>query len=215
MRCSDCSECIYPVVALDIDGTLGQYHEHFKTFMALYLDTPMPANPWGGIGDFEDYLGVTKAVYREAKLAYRQGGWKRWMPIYPGAVELINRLHDLDVEVWLVTTRPWMRLDNIDPDTREWCRRNGIEFDGMLFGQNKYEQLVTRIDCNRIVAVLEDENTQVMQAQYWGLPVLQRVNGYNNDALAAGFQDIYELWEASKVISDTVDHWKELNGWHR
>lgn len=175
-----CSNCgagpVRPVVAFDIDGTLGDYHAHFYHFCATYFGWPggrMVRPKWDGQGEFEDYLGLTKAEYREAKLAYRQGGYKRWLPIFPGAAEGVRGLAEI-ADVWIATTRPWQRLDNIDPDTREWLRRHGMleHISGLLYGETKYEQLCASVDPARIVAVVEDLPEQFINAKHLGLPVI-------------------------------------------
>ena len=73
MLCSDCQRVIRPVVALDIDGTLGDYHTHFQAFAEMYLGMPLRRG-FDGEGDFGDYMGLPKHVYREIRLSYRQGG---------------------------------------------------------------------------------------------------------------------------------------------
>jgi hypothetical protein len=145
-----------PVAALDIDGTLGDYHRHFLEFAEKWIGIPMPdpseINPGMRLHKF---MRVTLRTYRECKLAFRQGGFKRWMPVYPGAAELAADLRRAGAEVWICTTRPYLRLDNIDPDTREWLTRAGIGYDAVLFGENKYEEL-RRQAGQRVALVLED-----------------------------------------------------------
>src|SRR5512144_693665 len=112
-----------PVVALDIDGTLGDYHSNFLTFADLYFGTTgfqvMLGLDNPGLPLWE-WMGISQRDYRDAKLAYRQGGWKRWMPCYPGAADFTDFIRKQGAEVWLCTTRPYLRLDYVDPDTRHW-----------------------------------------------------------------------------------------------
>lgn len=151
-----------PVVALDIDGSLGDYHKHFLLFAADYFDKAMPhpkqINPGRRLWE---HMGISLRDYRDAKLAYRQGGFKRWMPVYNGASELTHAIRDAGAELWICTTRPYLRLDNIDPDTREWLRRNDISYDAVLFNDRdrdagKYAELVRQVGRSRIVGVLDD-----------------------------------------------------------
>lgn len=182
-RCSSCSKKVKPIVACDIDGTLGDYHGHFHWFCSKYFARPgltYHQDPWNGEGDFEDYLGLTRVEYREAKLAYRQGGMKRWMPLYPGAKEMIRELRSMGAEVWIATTRPWQRLDNIDPDTRFWLEIHGIEIDGLLYGEDKYRQLCEAVDKERVAAVIDDLPEQYEIAAGFGLPVMLRNNHHNS-----------------------------------
>jgi len=196
-----------PVVALDIDGTLGDYHLHFIKFAEAWtgrtLPDPLAINP--GI-PLHKHLGLGKATYRACKLAYRQGGMKRSMPVYPHAAELTKSLRKTGAEVWICTTRPYLRLDNIDPDTRHWLRRHGIQYDGVLFGENKYRELVKRVDRNRVVAVLDDLMSMVGQAQELGLPAYLRDQPYNRYNINT-FR-IHDLKEAEVFFWNLVQQWK-------
>lgn len=163
MKCTECSRAVKPVVAVDIDGTLGDYHSHLLSFTEGYFGRHLPWH-WDGSGNWEDFLGLTNAEYREAKLAFRQGGQKRTMPLFPGARELTTALSEAGAEVWITTTRPWMRHDATDPDTREWLRRNGIKYDHLLYDDEKYRQLANIVDRNRVVAVIDDLPEQIREA---------------------------------------------------
>jgi hypothetical protein len=154
-----------PVVALDIDGTLGDYHGHFLRFAEGYIGKPMPPadriNP--GLPLYQ-HMHVSRPKYRATKLAYRQGGLKRSMPAYPFADTLTRDIRRSGAEVWICTTRPYLRLDNIDPDTREWLRRNRIQYDAVIFGDNKYRELVRQVGRERIAAVADDLPEQIDRA---------------------------------------------------
>lgn len=183
-----------PIVAVDIDGTMADYHGWFLQFAQLYLGKQMPAatdiNPGKPLAR---HMGITKATYREVKLAYRQGGMKRSMPVLRGSRDLLRAIrapygrhlvmddngwdsvrtvHGLGCEVWVCTTRPYLRLDNIDPDTREWLQRNKIRYDALLFdsvgGDNKYRELVRQAG-DRVVCALEDLPEQVARAKRYGV----------------------------------------------
>jgi hypothetical protein len=164
-----------PVVALDIDGTLGDYHRNFLTFAKLYfgVDRPninwLPETPNPGLPLWE-HMGISLREYRDAKLAYRQGGWKRWMPCYEGSAELTRLIREAGAEVWLCTTRPYLRLDNIDPDTREWLRRSHMQYDALLFDPaheedgTKYDELKRQVG-SRVASVVDDL-PEMLEAAY-------------------------------------------------
>jgi len=195
------------VVALDIDGTMGDYHKHFLWFAEKWLGIPMPSateiNPGLPLSKF---MGVPHHVYRECKLAYRQGGLKRFMPAYPYAAELTHAIRAEAVEVWICTTRPYLRLDNIDPDTREWLRRNRIEYDavifeGLQFGDDeyitKYQDLVRQVGVDRIVAAADDLPEQTADAIINGIQrVYLRDQPYNRERVVPGVRvlDLEDLW---------------------
>lgn len=168
-----------PVVALDIDGTLADYHRHFLEFAEKWIGKRMP--PPGRINPgkrLSEWMEVEHSVYQECKLAFRQGGLKRWMPAYGGVQGLTWGIRDEGAEVWICTTRPYLRLDNIDPDTREWLARNRIHYDAVLFGEQKYAEL-RRQAGDRVVAVFDDLPEQCDQAVQQGFDVWVRDQPYN------------------------------------
>jgi hypothetical protein len=196
-----------PVVALDIDGTLGNYHAHFLWFAERWLGMPMPSeydiNPGRRLHEF---MNVPHHVYRECKLAYRLGGLKRFMPVYPFASDLTRHIRNAGAEVWICTTRPYLRLDNIDPDTREWLGRNNIDYDAVIFEGvdhkdetriTKYEDLVRQVGVDRIVAAVDDLPEQTADAIKNGIKrVYLRAQPYNQgpEVLGERVESLAILW---------------------
>lgn len=185
-----------PVVALDIDGSLGDYHRHFLEFAEKYFGESMPSpraiNPGKQLWE---HMGVEQHEYRDAKLAYRQGGFKRWMPAYQGASNITWAIRDSGAEVWICTTRPYLRLDNIDPDTREWLRRNNIEYDAVIFGEHKYAELVRQVGRDRIVAVLDDLPECCIEANAQGIQdIWIRDQPYNQHFTPDWLERTDDLW---------------------
>lgn len=200
-----------PVVAVDIDGTIGIYHNHFIRFAEQYVGRTLEPE-WRPEfrGEFNRALHMSKRVYRDIKLAYRQGGLKRSMPVFEGARELTVSLRKAGAEVWICTTRPYLRLDNIDPDTRHMLKRQGIQYDGVLFGERKYHDLVKIVGKDRIVAVLDDLPSQVESAGRLGLtPILRRDDHnawYDNPK---EFTDVHTLEAAQLWILWLLELWRD------
>lgn len=159
-----------PIVALDIDGSLGPYHSNFLEFAERWLGRAMPGaeemNP--GLPLWK-HMHISKTTYRQIKLAYRQSGAKRWMPVFSGASDLTRKIRQAGALLWICTTRPYLRLDNIDPDTREWLRRNKIQYDFVVFGDDKYDELARQVDVCRIICILEDLPELVDRAEQLGI----------------------------------------------
>lgn len=208
-----------PVVALDLDGTLGNYHLHFLTFAAGYFGREMPKPTAINPGrELWEHMEVTQEEYRQCKLAYRQGGMKRTMPMYEGSDHLTWGLQKEGVEVWICTTRPYLRLDNIDPDTREWLSRRDISFDAVIFGKDKYKELIRQVGLDRIVAVADDLPEMTKQAKDAGIQnVYLRDQPYNQpDSVPWGlvpvthydqrYHDNTELWS---LIYEDLKNWNE------
>ena len=214
MQCSKCSAPVKPVVAVDIDGTLANYHRHFLCFAQGWLGEYVSKSYTGKV-DLATHLGIDKRTYRELKLAYRQGGMKRSMPEFEGAHSIPYALREAGAEVWLTTTRPYLRLDNIDPDTREWCRRQGIEYDGLLYDEDKYARLADIVGTERIVAVLDDEMDNVARAVELGLVGVWMRTQYNADVYVPDdgvctFQ-VSSVKEARERILRRVREWNRTS----
>ena len=202
MQCSDCSRVVRPVVAVDIDGTLGDYHGHFLAFAEQYLQMNLP-DGHDGSGEFSEALGLPKHLYRQIKLAYRQGGMKRCMPVYDGANLLVDTVKELGAELWVTTTRPWMRLDNVDPDTRFWLEHHGIAYDALLYDENKYKLLADTVGHERVVAVVDDLPEMIDQARGAGLQAMHRWTRWNRaERRVPGDNDLHTI---THWVADMID----------
>lgn len=215
-----------PVVALDIDGTLGDYHKHFLWFAEQWLGRKMPSateiNPGMSLSTFMD---IPHYIYRECKLAYRQGGLKRFMPAYPYSSHLTHTLSEAGAEVWLCTTRPYLRLDNIDPDTREWLDRNNIHYDAVIFddiaggmfsedsfSSSKYRELVRQVGAENVVAAVDDLPEQLTAAATSGiLKLYLRTQPYNRGEFAKFTRVDSVVGLAAPLLAD-IAQWKAKNG---
>lgn len=197
-----------PVVALDIDGTLGDYHGHFIRFAEQWLGKELP-NPYAvtnGVPLYQ-YLHISKAIYRECKLAYRQGGMKRSMPAYEGASDITRLIRHLGAQVWICTTRPYLRLDNIDPDTRHWLRRNKIQYDGLLFGDHKYRDLHNAAG-DRVLFVVDDLPPMLNQAIDLGMRTVLRDQPYNRGWYYRSDHSITHLRQLPDIFTQELENYR-------
>lgn len=171
-----------PVVGLDIDGTIGAYHQHFIRYAEGYLGKPIDPDYDGRI-EFHRHIGVGKTRYREMKLAYRRGSLKRSMPTlpapYPDASTLTHMLRKWGIDVWLCTTRPYLSHDNVDVDTRFWVRHNRVACKGIIWGEHKYRELARTVGKDNVVAVLDDIPEMCDQAHGLYIPAILAVRDHN------------------------------------
>ena len=168
-----------PVVALDIDGTIGDWHEGFRDFAQRYTGRTLAYEWEGAHGKAYKALGLSKTLYRKIKVAYRQSGLKRAMPVFPGSSEMTRRLRNEGAQIWVCTTRPYLKYDGIDDDTRHWLRRNGIQYDGLLYGERKYGDLVKIVGAERVAGVIDDLPEMVTAAFKLGIPAILRARPHN------------------------------------
>lgn len=212
--CARCKSEMRPIVALDIDGTLADYHSHFIEFAMDWLGPEAYGNAQTFLYDgaephrewFCRAFKVDETTFRAIKLAFRQGGQKRNMPIYPGVRELIEGVQDVGAEVWLTTTRPWERFDRVDPDTREWLRRNALEFDGLIYDEDKMVRLYHLVG-DRVCFVMDDlpEVLAAAERLWKGSTVLRRTR-YNRAVPWPVMTD--DLDAALAMAKAHVEDWK-------
>lgn len=199
-----------PIFGLDIDGTLGLYHEHFWAFACAWTGRDLPHPDGYSGGSFASFLGLAKATYRKIKLAYRRGGAKRSMPVVVGASELASSLRARGAIVVLCTTRPYLSLEGVDEDTRHWAKRNKISHDFIIWGENKYRDLSRFGD--RVVSVLEDEPPMLKQAMESGLVANSIFRSYNsngpNDTLFLNGYWHDDLYGARRTMLEQLDKWE-------
>lgn len=200
-----------PVVALDIDGTLGDYHGHFLKFAQEWYGRPMPLAEENPGLPLHKFMGTSKEKYRRCKLAYRQGGLKRSMPAYPYASELTQRIRKIGAQVWICTTRPYLQLSNIDPDTREWLRRNRIQYDGVLYGQHKYRDLAKEVGRENVILVVDDLPEMYVQAVGQGFVAVLRDQPYNQYFQDPGEYRVLNMKEIEYKFRDEFFSWENRN----
>jgi hypothetical protein len=201
------------VVALDIDGTLGDYHAHFLRFAEAYLGVQREWD-YNGEARFKNWFcqryDVSMGVWNDIKLAYRQGAMKRSMPLFHEADLLVKMVREAGAELWMTTTRPHLRLDNIDPDTRAWLGRHGIEYEYMLFDEGKYPRLAELVEPERVVAVLDDLPEQYAEAAaVFGaeVPIL-RGTKWNSSPALKHLRRADSLYQAAITITSRVEEWQ-------
>lgn len=218
MLCSGCGQPIKPVVAVDIDGTLGDYHAHFIRFATGYLNVEyLPAGRmlYGGGEPFRAWFtgtfGVDDRTFRDIKLAYRQGAQKRSMPAYPGAAEFVNHTMFDGAEVWLTTTRPYLKHDSIDPDTRAWLDRHSIGYNYLLYGPDKYRDLRERVEPERVVAVVDDLVWKLDEAHHlFGDVTIKRATIWNREN--TWHRNIDDLRAGTALLKARLSEWREQHG---
>lgn len=201
-----------PLVALDLDGTLGDYHRHFELFARMWSGRDLVWDP-EIVGPFYKQLGMSKATYRQCKLAYRMGGMKRSIPAFDDAAELTKAIRGAGVGIAACTTRPYLAMSTIDLDTQHWLRRNGMTVDHILYGEHKYRDLVKSVGRSRVVCALDDDLSQLGVASKLGIVPIMRRNEANQ-----GYQPeqdqafVWDLKEARETILDLITMHKNRTG---
>lgn len=209
-----------PVFGIDLDGTLGDYHAHFLKCASMFLQREMPdpteINP---LLPLHRHMGVSKSTYREIKMAYRQGRWKRSMPVFDGARDLTICLRRAGALVVICTTRPFNQLGEVDKDTRWWLKHHGIQHDNLIWGPHKYRDLRKTYGVDDVVAVMDDELEQLKRCNELGLPFYLRDQPYNKTRIMEGTEarELYPLNRAQRVLNLVAARkvmLEDLEYWH-
>lgn len=200
-----------PLVALDLDGTLGDYHRHFERFAQMWTGREIVWDP-EIVGPFYKQLGMSKAVYRQCKLAYRMGGMKRSIPVFEGAAELSRAIRGAGAAIAACTTRPYLAMSTIDLDTQHWIKRNGIQVDHILYGEHKYRDLVKSVGRDRVICALDDDLSQLGIATRLGVtPILRRNEANKGYEQELGRLFVSDLHQAREVILHLIEQHKKRN----
>lgn len=200
-----------PLVALDLDGTLGDYHRHFERFAQMWTGRDIVWDP-EIVGPFYKQLGMSRAVYRQCKLAYRMGGMKRSIPMFEGADELSRAIRGAGAAIAACTTRPYLAMSTIDLDTQHWIKRNGIQVDHILYGEHKYRDLVKSVGRDRVICALDDDLSQLGIATRLGVtPILRRNEANKGYEQELGRLFVSDLHQAREVILHLIEQHKKRN----
>jgi hypothetical protein len=211
MLCEKCQTVIKPVVACDIDGTLGDYHRHLNDFAAKWLGIQdFGLTPYRGGEPHREWFcrnfEVDETTFRQIKLSYRQGGLKRWMPMWSDAFDFCQSVRLAGAELWLTTTRPYEKFDRTDPDTREWLDRHDIHFDALIYEEDKYEALQARAG-ERVCFVLDDLTEQLERAENLWPGTTVKIARVSNEL---EFWPVvsFSLHTAGKMAKGHIEDWK-------
>jgi hypothetical protein len=131
------------------------------------------------------------------------------MPIFDDAHKCVWSIKNAGAEVWLTTTRPYLSLDGVLPDTVAWLEYNDIPYDGLLFDEEKYVTLGQRVDPSRVVAILDDQDDMIESAEYeFGKDTALMVAGEFN----LGVPRIkFPLNEASQIALSYARNWRSVH----
>ena len=190
------------VAGVDIDGVLADYPAAFINFVNRELGTDF--NPVGQKNyHLPESLGLPLDLCMELKHKYRETGQKRFIPVKPGAKELLEALKQAGYTIVLLTARPYKQYKRIFADTQEWLNNNGLLYDSIIWDEDKNTRLVREFGQERISFFIEDVAKNANQIAALGVPCYLINAAYNEDAiLQPGVIRVNNLAEVAENLKE-------------
>lgn len=170
------------IVILDIDGVLADYRlgllywirQCFPKYAQQANTHLLRSDTWINHESMEisyrEWLGVLEM--------FRMSGGKRSIPVFEGALELVNKCILLQYKIILLTSRPIDIYSNIYRDTVEWLKDNRFTYNLLLWSKHKAEMIHKMGMIDEVVFAVDDEFSHIID--YTNLGILTYwVNWYN------------------------------------
>lgn len=126
------------VCAVDLDGVLGIYPDHWLGYLNKELDTDYKTLE-------EAKINVDIIKYAEIKEEYRLSGSKVNIPTMDFAKEFLSKLKDNGYMIVILTSRPYKKYFRIFSDTLKWLQKNELLYDSIIFDENKNMRILQEI----------------------------------------------------------------------
>lgn len=157
---------------VDIDGVLADYAEGLLRWVRTNYPSlqkncdNLPKGTWIDAST----MGVSSEEWQEVKHQFRISGGKLYLPLYPGAQELLDFLSMTGLKVALLTSRPIDLYPNIYTDTLEWLQNHNLKFDYVWWHRDKGESLVLKGVRSRVRVAIDDDRRYIDQFAEMGIP---------------------------------------------
>lgn len=157
------------IVLLDIDGVLAEFPGYFiRKFNETYNTNYKTYN--------EIPLGK-RNVYKEK---YRISGEKVKIPLCKYAKEFLTDLKNKGYTVILFTNRPIYLYENIIIDTIKWAFINDLQYDAILFSENKMLDVIKNFNYKNIKLYVEDNVSNANSISKLGINTYLITNALND-----------------------------------
>lgn len=180
------------IALIDIDGVLAEFPEFFikcfnkahNTKYKYYNDIPLEM----------------RNVYKEY---YRTSGKKADIPLLPYVKEFLSTLKHQQYTVILFTNRPVYLYKNIAYDTTKWMVNNNLQYDAILFAEDKMLDVIKKFDINNIKLYVEDNITNANNVNKLGIKTFLIKNQMNEKLIS-------QLNSGIKIVNNLKDIIKEI-----
>lgn len=187
------------VVAVDIDGVLAKYPEHFIQFAEKKTGKDLSSielteyNLYGILAEI-----VSVETMKQIKHEFRDTGQLRDMGVYPEASAFTKKLKKLGYTIVLLSARPYKEYPRIFSDTIAWLKKNDIKYDAIIWDENKEERIVNEFP--KMKFMIEDHFANAKKVAGYGYKVYMIDKPYNKNLSFKNVTRVNTLKEVQKWI---------------
>lgn len=176
------------VCGVDIDGVLNYYPEPWVHYINAQLNTRFDSL-------LEAKMAVPYQIYKDLKYQYRSCGIKENLEVRAGAKEMLDGLKHLGYTILIITSRPFDEHRTLFSQTVNWFNKNQLPYDGIIFGKDKYQQIITQVP--NLSFMIDDHRYYANLIAKWGYDVFLLDTMYNQgktESKVSRIQDLSEIY---------------------
>lgn len=169
-----------PIAAIDLDGVLAAYPEHWLAFLAKQTGIQI------GLDVFSLHTGngaIARHIYTRLKDEYRRSGQELQVPVLSGAVEFMRCLQQAQYQLVILSARPVDRYKRLYSDSIQWLRQRGIPFDFVVWDRDKEDRIIRELPMVRFA--VEDDPSNAIRVATAGIKTYLLDRPYNSHELTA------------------------------
>jgi len=174
------------ICAFDVDGVLNYYPDPWVEFI-----NRNSAEKYRDLNDAK--RNIPYQLYRDLKYEYRESGVKANLKVRAGAKETLKELKHMGYTILIITSRPFEEHKSLFKQTTDWLSKNKLPYDGIIFGKNKYVEVLTKAPNLRFL--VDDHRYYANSVARWNYKAFLVDNQYNQGYLENGVYRIKDLRE--------------------
>lgn len=183
----------YKTCIFDIDGVLNYYPQCYIDFVNKELGLKL------------ETLDVIKTVlsqkdYKALKYKYRTCGIKEELKVRQSAKDLMYKLKQMGYYIIVLSSRPVDKINALIMQTTNWLKDNGIDYDYLMFGENKHLDIIQKF--GNVEFVVEDNRAFANNIAKHGNQVFLINNDCNKGKLVMGVHRICHLNEIVQYLDE-------------
>ena len=183
------------VCAIDLDGVLVQFPDHFINFVNQKKGTKFT-------NLFEVKKNTDNAEYLQLKREYRETGQKQYIPFNDYAKQLIDSLRSKGFSIVILTARPYKQYFRLFADTKKSLDDSHIAYDAIVFDSQKHHTIIKELP--KLEFMIEDNRNIANEVGSWGYKCFLIDNIYNQGDLNENVTRVKDLREIENILKEST-----------